>query len=181
MTIQFIQGHGQNAAGIEALFVAVFTASEGAAEGQLIGSLVHDLVLNTPENDRYVFSAVEEGELLGCIILSRLRYEQDDRQVFVLSPVAVGTDRQKGGIGQALIAHGLAHMRAAGVDFVVTYGDPNYYSKTGFQPMSQAFAQPPLPLSHPHGWLGQCLAQVDGGPLRGPSRCVAALNRPELW
>ena len=77
----------------------------------------------------------------GGIVFSRLRYEQDNRTVFVLAPVAVATDQQGKGIGQRLLIHGLASLRSAGVDIVMTYGDPNYYAKVGFVPISEADAQ----------------------------------------
>ncbi len=181
MAIQFISGHDQRAADIVALFTAVFSASEGADEGKLIGSLVHDLITTTPDGDLYVFSAVEGDALLGCICLSRLRFDQDARQVLILSPVAVSTEHQRGGVGQALITHGLDQLRKAGVDMVFTYGDPAYYGKTGFQPISEAFAKAPMKLSYPHGWLAQSLTEAEMTPLKGASHCVEALNRPELW
>ncbi len=181
MTVEFKSGHDQHEAEIESLFTEVFTASEGAGEGALIGALVRGLMATTPDEDLYVFSAVENGALLGCIFLSRLRFDRDDRQVFILSPVAVKTRRQKTGVGQALINHGLDRLRADEIDFVVTYGNPDYYCKTGFRLISEEFAQAPLKLSHPHGWLGQALTDSEPKPLRGTSHCVEALNRPELW
>lgn len=181
MAIRFITGHNGRGSEIEALFTDVFTASEGADEGRLVGSLVRGLMETTPDEDLYVFSAMEENTLLGCIFLSRLRFDQDERQVFILSPVAVSTKHQRSGVGQALIHHGLDQLRAAGVDFVVTYGDPGYYCKTGFQPITEAFARAPLRLSHPHGWIGQPLSARGDAPLQGASRCVPALNQPALW
>ena len=76
---------------------------------------------------------------------------------------------------------GRSDLRQKGVDFVVTYGDPNYYSKTGFNQITEEFAQAPLKLSLPEGWLGQSLSNQDERPLIGPSRCVPALNKAELW
>jgi len=74
----------------------------------------------------------------------------------------------------------LEDLRSLDVDFVVTYGDPAYYGKVGFQPITEEFARAPLPLSQPHGWLGQSLTGR-AAPIAGPSRCVRAFNRPELW
>ncbi len=165
---------------IALLFEQVFEASEGAAEGQLIRTFVTDLMA-TPEADLFAFTYWVGDVLAGCIFFSRLIFVQDRRQAFILSPVAVRTDRQRGGVGQHLILFGLDTLRDEGVDFVVTYGDPAYYGKTGFRPISEDFAQAPLKLSHPHGWMGQFLSDRDTAPMRGPSRCVNALNRPELW
>lgn len=87
------------------LFTATFSASEGADEGEQIGAFVCDLMETTPSNDLFVWSAYEEKALLGCIFFSRLTFSQDERTVFILSPVAVKTDCQKSGIGQKLIEH----------------------------------------------------------------------------
>jgi putative acetyltransferase len=179
--MEFLSGHIARQQQISELFTAAFSASEGADEGQVIGDFIRNLMQTTPNDDLFVWSAYEGDLLLGCIFLSRLTYEQDDRTVFILSPVAVRTDRQKTGIGRHLIAHGLEHLRKTGVDFVVTYGDPNYYSRTGFRQISEKFAQAPLKLSFPDGWLAQSLSNQDERPLIGPARCVPALNKPELW
>ncbi len=164
-----------------ALFTATFTASEGPGEGQLIGGLVRDLLARTPPEDIRVVGAEEDGALVGAAIFTRLTYPEDDRAVVLLSPLAVAPDRQGHGIGQALLAHALDALRAEGIEIALTYGDPAYYGRAGFAPVTEAQASAPLPLSLPQGWLGLSLT---GGPmpaLRGPSRCVPALQRPELW
>lgn len=168
------------AAELPGLYLDVFTASEGEAEGRAVAALVVELLQSTPKCDLMGALALDGDVLAGCILFSRLSYDQDPRQVFLMSPVAVRTDRQKSGIGQKLIRYGLEELRQKGISFAVTYGDPAYYEKTGFQPITIAFAQPPLPLSMPHGWLGQSLNDEDA-PLAGPSRCVQAFNKPELW
>ncbi|MEX0307781.1 MAG: GNAT family N-acetyltransferase [Ruegeria sp.] len=179
--MDFIIGYREREAEISGLFRDVFSASEGAEEGALIGALTQSMMATTSTDDLNVFFACDGGVLAGCIFFSRVKYEEDNRQVFILSPVAVRTDRQKSGVGQALIQFGLQRLREDGVDYVLTYGDPRYYCKTGFQPISEAFARAPLHLNHPYGWLGQPLSQRGNAPLKGASSCVEALNRPELW
>jgi predicted N-acetyltransferase YhbS len=177
----FLTGQEGREAEIVDLFTATFTASEGEEEGALIGQLVRDLLGGTAEKDLFVFTAEEGGAIIGGIVFSRLTYEQDERTVFVLGPVAVAPDRQGRGIGQQLLTHGLAALRSAGVDIVVTYGDPNYYVKVGFLPIREADVPAPFPLNRPEGWLGQSLTDQAMMPLRGPSRCVGALNDPVFW
>ena len=162
-------------------FRQVFADSEGASEGEAIAALVSDLLADTPEDDLRAAIAHDGSELQGCILFSRLRFEQDARRVFLMSPVAVRTQRQRTGVGQKLIAFGLDGLRQTGADVAVTYGDPGYYGKSGFMFISEKVAAAPLPLSHPHGWLAQSLAGGKMAPLKGPSRCVSAFNRPELW
>jgi len=63
----------------------------------------------------------------------------------------------------------------------LTYGDPNYYARVGFAPISATDIPPPKPLSFPHGWLGQSLSGKTLDALPGPSRCAPALNDPSFW
>jgi putative acetyltransferase len=167
--------------GIIDLFTTTFTASEGEDEGALIGELVRNLLGGTADKDLFVFTAEEDGMIIAGIVFSRLSYEKDERTVFVLAPVAVAPDRQGRGIGQKLLTHGLAALRSAGIDIAVTYGDPNYYAKVGFIPISEADAPAPFPLKHPEGWLAQSLTNRAMAPLKGPSRCVDALDDPGFW
>ena len=67
------------------------------------------------------------------------------------------------------------------VDVVVTYGDPSYYSKTGFQPLSESVIQAPLNLSMPEGWLGQSLNQESIPTIHERPRCVEEFNDPIYW
>ncbi|MFM1815895.1 MAG: hypothetical protein RLZ98_2590, partial [Pseudomonadota bacterium] len=103
------------------LFTTVFTASEGSEEGMLIGDLVRHMLDGTREEDRVVFIAQDAGEIVGSVIFSRLLYDQDDRVVFILSPLAVATEHQGRGISQKLLTHGLHSLKMAHVDVVVTY------------------------------------------------------------
>lgn len=181
MELDFSSDYKDRAQEIIALFSATFAASEGAQEGQLIGRLAGDLIATTKADDLFVFSSWDGDALTGCIMFSRLSFDQDGRTVFVLAPVAVATDRQGQGVGQKLLTFGLDALRAAGVDVAITYGDPNYYAKVGFAPITEQIARAPLPLSQPEGWLGQSLTDQPLESLKGPSRCVDALNNPAYW
>lgn len=179
--MNFISGHRGREQDIYELFFATFTASEGAEEGKIIGRFIDSLMKTTSAKDLFCFSAYENSTLVGGVFFSRLNYEQDNRSVFILSPMAVKSGRQKKGIGQRLIAFGLEELRKNGVEVAMTYGDINFYSKIGFRQISEEFAQAPLRLSYPEGWLAQSLAEDHLKPLVGTSTCVDALNKPELW
>lgn len=163
------------------LFTRTFTASEGADEGRLIGSLVSDMIATVTEDDIRVFSCLEDGQLAGCIVFTRMRFDGDARTVFVLAPVAVAPERQRRGVGRSLLTFGLDELRKAGVDVALTYGDPAYYARVGFRRITPEEVPPPRPLAYPHGWLGQSLTDRPLAPLKGPSHCVGPLDRPEYW
>lgn len=166
---------------IEDLFISVFTRSEGEKEGVLIGNLAKDLIASTDSQDLSGFVAVDREKIVGSIFFSRLTFEQRAIDVFLLAPVAVHSDHQGMGIGQGLITHGLQEMKKSGVKFVITYGDPAFYSKVGFQPLSQDVVAAPLKLSQPEGWLGQSLTDDPIEVIPGPCSCVQALHNPAYW
>ncbi len=163
------------------LFRSTFTDSEGADEGIRICDLVNKLMLSTKDADLYGFKAEENGRIIGGIFFSRLSYNQDNRTIFLLAPVAVATSHQKKGIGQKLLKYGLDAIRKADVDVAFTYGDPSYYSKVGFVSVDQKFAAPPFKLSYPNGWLAQSLTDSKLTALKGNSNCVDAFDEPALW
>ena len=163
------------------LFRAVFSAADGKSEADLVAGLVRDMFATTAETDLLAHSAWDGGALTGCILFTRIRFPQDSRTVFILSPAAVAAQRQGQGIGQALIRHGLSEIRKQGADAAVTYGDPAYYGKVGFQQITEAWAAAPVPLNHPEGWLAQSLTGAGLKPLHGPSECVPALRNPVYW
>lgn len=174
------QIHGQEAE-IAALFRAVFTASEGAGEGALVAGLARALLDTTPREDLHVFTMRDKGKLAGAALFTRLRYAQDPRHVVLLSPMAVATECQGQGVGQALIRHALGRLRDAGAEVAITYGDPAFYGKLGFRPLSPGTAPAPRPLSHPEGWIGQSLTGAQLTPLEGACTCAPALDDPAYW
>ena len=163
------------------LFRQTFTASEGVQEGHLIATLVQDLLANTAREDIYIFTALDKEVMEGAAVFTRLRYSNDNRHVFILGPMATITTRQGQGIGKALIRASLQALRAAGVDIVMTYGDPAFYSKTGFSPVSEKEAPAPYELQYPHGWLVNRLSDSPISPLAGPVSCVPALRKRVYW
>ena len=56
------------------------------------------------------------------------------RRVLGLAPIAVTPDRQRQGIGRALIRAGLDAAREASAGAVVLLGSVDYYSRSGFEP-----------------------------------------------
>ena len=162
------------------LFTDVFSASEGESEGQIIGNLVSNLIAKTKPQDLIGCVAIDNGCLVGCIFFSRFTVS-NDQVAFILSPVAISTDAQGSGIGQQLINYGLNHLRSLNVNLAFTYGDPAFYSKTGFEQSSENVVKAPFPLSQPIGWLVQSL---DGEPIQvmdGSTECVEALSDPKYW
>ena len=166
---------------IKELFTSVFTSSEGKDEGLLIGELASKLASGIDNQNIFCFGVYINNELVGSIFFTRLAFNTTEIKVYMLSPVAVSTQHQRKGVGKSLINFGLDELKRKGVDAVITYGDPSYYSKVGFTHLPQSTIQPPLKLSMPEGWLGQSLTKNPIPVIKESPTCVKAFNNPAYW
>lgn len=181
MTVEVTLDHEPHLTGVVELFERTFTASEGSEEGRAIGTLVRDLLTKTPASALMAPLSFDGDTLVGATIYTPLTFEQDDRRVMLLLPVAVAPTHQRRGIGQDLILRGLDILRERGIDVAVTDGDPGFYGKVGFVPVSETVLPAPLPLSQPEGWLAQSLTGGAIARFRPPSRCALALDATTYW
>ena len=165
---------------IQFLLASVFGESEGEAEGAVIGQLAKDLLEKTEREDLFVFVASCENEIIGTIFLTRMPSEKEN-EVFLLAPVAVKTESQRQGIGQSLISYGIKELKENGAEILVTYGDPSFYSKVGFNQVEEKLIEPPFPLSQPEGWLAQDLNGRQITASIGKCSCVSAFDNPKYW
>jgi predicted N-acetyltransferase YhbS len=165
---------------ITSLFTSVFTASEGEKEGRLIGNLASELSSGIDNQEIVCFGACVEDSIIGTIFFTRLRF-RDAIQVYMLAPVAVSTEHQGKGVGQALINYGLNELKNRSMAVAVTYGDPSFYSKVGFRTLSENVIKAPLKLSVPVGWLGQSLTGEQIPTINERPKCVKEFNNPAYW
>ncbi len=79
--------------------------------------------------------AVERNAVIGHVLFTRSLLDAPRRLVdtAVLSPVGVRPDRQKQGIGTALIRRGLSVLAERGIPLVFLEGPPDYYARFGFR------------------------------------------------
>lgn len=75
-----------------------------------------------------------EGAPVGHAAFSRVVLSRSGGGWYALGPLAVRPDRWRQGIGRALVAAGLAELRALGARGCVVLGDPGYYGRLGFSP-----------------------------------------------
>jgi putative acetyltransferase len=78
--------------------------------------------------------AVEDGQVVGHILFSRLYVEQDGKEfpAVALAPLAVEPSFHGTGIGGALIREGHIRLKDAGERLSVVLGDPAYYGRFGY-------------------------------------------------
>ncbi len=165
---------------VASLFTSVFSSSEGKQEGMLIGNLASALATSTDNQEVICIGAYEDGSMIGAIFFTRLRFDEPIK-AYLLAPVAVSTAHQGRGIGQTLIKFGLDALKNRSATLAVTYGDPAFYSKVGFQALSEDVIQAPLPLSMPEGWLGQPLSGEAIPTLKSRPACVQEFDNPDYW
>ena len=85
------------------------------------------------------YVAEADGAVVGHVQLTRSWLDAPSRlvEVLVLSPLAVAPERQRRGIGSALVRHALHQAEQAGAPLVFLEGSPAYYPRFGFQRASR--------------------------------------------
>ena len=102
--------------------------------------------------DGLSFVAECDGELVGQVMLTRSLLDAPARlvDVLVLSPLGVVPEYQGRGIGSRLVQHALAAARERHEPPVFLEGDPDYYTRFGFEPGSGlGFRRPSLRIPEP--------------------------------
>jgi putative acetyltransferase len=80
--------------------------------------------------------AVDGDRLVGHVMISAATLERggEPRGIANLSPLAVAPDRQRQGIGSALVRAVTQRADERGEPLVVLEGSPDYYGRFGFEP-----------------------------------------------
>lgn len=73
-----------------------------------------------------------DGRVIGHIAFSPVTISDGTTGWYGLGPVSVLPERQRRGVGKALINHGLSLLRDMGAQGCALVGDPNYYRRFGF-------------------------------------------------
>lgn len=157
----------------------------GADEGPLIAKLVRDLFEDSSALPVFSYVAVDEGEIIGHILFTRVHLEGESigLSAQILAPLAVLPNHQSKGIGLRLVKHGLAELARAGAELVFVLGHPGYYPKVGFNPALPVGLAAPYPIEEKNigAWMVMELREGLIGNTKGTVRCAAALDRPEYW
>lgn len=114
-------------------------------------------------------ATTDDGDIVGHVALSPVTIDGAAGDWHGLGPVSVWPDRQRTGVGQALIREGLRRLQAMGAGGCVLLGDPAYYRRFGF-------ANDPA-LRHPGApsWAFQRLT-LNGPPPTGDVRFHPAFD-----
>ncbi|MDP9116948.1 MAG: GNAT family N-acetyltransferase [Actinomycetota bacterium] len=123
------EAEGADRAAIEAVVAAAF---DEPVDGRVVAMV---RALDDSRATRVRLVADDEG-VLGYVHLSRgwIDTRAALAEVLTLTPIAVEPDRQRKGIGTALLAAAIQQADDLGFPAVVLEGDWTYYGARGFQP-----------------------------------------------
>jgi len=76
--------------------------------------------------------AIDHDRIIGHIAFSPAVIGYEELGWFGIGPVSVAPDRQRSGVGSALMAEGLNRLRVEGAKGCALTGNPDYYSRFGF-------------------------------------------------
>jgi putative acetyltransferase len=136
MTVLIQPESWDDADGIRAVHLAAFPTT---LEADLVKALHDDF------DSEISLVARDDGQIVGHVLLSRMKVEGDGREyrALGLAPVAVLPERQRQGIGRELIDEALARAEKLGEELIFVLGEPEYYERFGFDPKTAApFASP---------------------------------------
>jgi putative acetyltransferase len=106
----------------------------------------------------------DDGRLVGHV--QAAEGDLDGRGVVGVAPLGVAPDRQRSGVGSALMRELLERAEAAGLPMLVLLGDPGYYARFGFEPSGPlGIFYPPAGEGSPHFQVHRLSAHDPG--LRG--------------
>jgi len=158
-------------AALERLYAAAFPAED-------LLPLLRALLSEGPRVLSLV--AMNGATLVGHVALTLCDIAGTSGEVALLGPLAVAPERQRQGLGSALVHEALRRLRSRGVVQVHVLGDPAYYRRFGF--LSDADVTPPypLPLAWQEAWQTLSLRR-DATLLQGRLCVPKPWRRRALW
>ena len=116
------------------LVETVFTDHENADEGKLVRSLVEEIRgMNTYIPELELIMVDEQDAPVGYCMFSRFHLEgRYEKELLILTPVAVKTELQRRHISRDLIEYGFEAAKKLGYKVVIVEGNPMNYRSRGF-------------------------------------------------
>ncbi|MDQ4134244.1 MAG: N-acetyltransferase [Actinomycetota bacterium] len=114
--------------------------------------------------DELSLVAVDSGELVGHLLLSTVTLDAGI-DVLALAPMAVVPQRQRQGVGSALVREALARAATTKFPLIIVVGHPEYYPRFGFEAAAERGVSAPFPVPD-QAWMLYRLPRYDSA-IRG--------------
>lgn len=151
-------------------------------EAKNVAALALNLLNEHTSPKTYTFVAEVDGSVVGHIAFSPVTFNSNKKlKGYILAPLGVKPEYQNCLVGTKLIENGIEQLSKEGVCILFVYGDPNYYSKFGFNEEIATRFLPPYKLQYPFGWLALVLDEEYSTEYTTKVSCVASLCDPNLW
>lgn len=154
MALRIRQERPEDAAEISRVVEAAFADASVAAFTEAIRASAGYV----PE---LTFVGEEAGEIVGFTMLSYVPVDGLDRPLLTLTPMAVRPDRQRQGVGAAIVRAAIAAADARGEPLLLVEGVPAYYPRFGFEPATALGLERPDPRVPEAAWLAVRLSAYD--------------------
>ena len=163
---------------IHKVYMHAFDKDEAKSVATLASNLLNE------ETSANTMSKVAEidGTVVGHIAFSPVTFNSSKKlKGYILAPLGVMPKYQKHRIGSKLVENGIELLSREGINVLLVYGDPKFYSKFGFNEKIAARFSPPYKLQYPFGWLALALDEEGSVDHTVKVSCVASLRDPSLW
>jgi len=151
-------------------------------ENQLVATLADNLLSEETWPETIVLVAEIDGTVVGHIAFSPVTADSNKNWLgYILAPLGVRPEYQKGGIGSKLIESGKELLSINNANVLFVYGDPEYYGRFGFRTEVAARFLPPYELSYPFGWQAIVLREGGSNEQAVKLLCVPSLRDPAFW
>jgi len=152
-----------------------------ADEGEIIATLVRELLQDPSAQPMISLLAEQKKQVVGHVLFTQAWVEQTPASL--LAPLAVMPDRQRQGIGNALVKTGLRALTEADMGLAFVLGHPSYYPRFGFTPAGiQGFeASYPILEKNANAWMVLELKANALSSVSGKVKCAKAIDKPEYW
>ena len=140
---------------------AVFALVEAAFGDRSVAEFAQRIRASAGYVPELAFVADEDGEIVGHTMLNYVAIENHERRLLNLTPMSVRPDRQRRGIGIALVRTAVAAADERGEPLVLVEGVPDYYPRFGFRSATALGLERPDERIPDEAWLALPLRAFD--------------------